>query len=339
MACKEEEEFPEMSKLRIAVIYGGPSREHEVSIKTGEAMIQGLDSHKYEVLPVLISKSGDWQYEGKEHGSDASSVLDGLIDKVDVCLIGLHGTFGEDGQIQHLLELKSIPYSGSDSASSERSMKKHVASEIYRQAGMYTPQEVSVTEWDEKARERVRKSLTVPVVVKPESQGSSVGVSIVEDYQYLDDAVNKALEADSTVLIQQYIKGREVSCGVVEINDRLVALPPTEVMPIHSKFYDYDAKYVEGATREVTPPENMNESVIEQVKSNAVNAHKILGCSGYSRTDMIIEEDKIYIIETNTLPGMTVTSFLPQQVKAVGMPFAELLDHIIHAALKEKNNV
>lgn len=339
MARKEKKELCEMKKYRVAVIYGGPSREHEVSVKTGQAMIEGLDKDKYEVLPIFIAKSGEWKVDEENYGSDSATALEKIKARVDLCLIGLHGTFGEDGQIQRLLEDVGLPYTGSNSGSSELAMKKHLASRLYEKEGMYVPQEVAISEWSDEIRKEVLESLKLPVVVKPESQGSSVGVSIVDDALGIEDAVLKALENDSIVLIQQYIKGREVSCGVVEVEGEILALPPTEVMPVDSRFYDYDAKYIEGATKEITPPKNMSHKTIEAIQSNAVRAHKILGCSGYSRTDMIIEDDKIYVIETNTLPGMTVTSFLPQQVQAIGMPFSKLLDHIIHAALKGKSNV
>jgi D-alanine-D-alanine ligase len=323
-----------MSLLNVAVIYGGPSREHEISLKTGQAMIDGLDRSKYSVTSVFISKDGKWQISnGQFLGQETA--LKQLKTDIDICMLGLHGTFGEDGQIQALLEDHAIRYTGSDSKASKLAMEKHKTSDYYQAVGLNVPAEIAITSWQDSLQEEAETKFGFPIVVKPESQGSSVGVSIVENVTKLRPAVEAALAQDSVVLLQQYISGREVSCGVLEIDGELEALLPTEVEPVDSRFYDYDAKYTVGATKETTPPENMDQSLITRIQEVAIKAHQTLGCSGYSRTDIIIDEDTLYVIETNTLPGMTVTSFLPQQVAAIGKSFSWVLDVIIQAALKK----
>lgn len=323
-----------MTTLRIGVLYGGPSKEHEISVKTGRAMIEGLDPKAYQAVPIFLSKQGTWQIKDQELSQ--AEALNRLKEEIDVCMIGLHGTFGEDGQVQSLFEAAGIVFTGSGSEASKLAMQKHLASKKFKDIGLNVPSEITVTEWQDSLVDSLENSFTYPVVIKPEAQGSSVGVAIIEDGAAAKEAVLAALAEDSTVLIQEYVKGREVSCGVLETENGLLALSPTEVFPLTSGFYDYSAKYDVGATKEVTPPENMDAAMINQVKELAIKAHKLLGCSGYSRTDMIIEGDVIYVIETNTLPGMTVTSFLPQQVSAIGMPFSELLDSIIKAAVRKQ---
>lgn len=323
------------NKLRVAVIYGGPSREHEVSIKTGRAMIDGLSTDRYNVVTVFISKENKWQIDSGDF-LEQGEAIDHISELVDICLIGLHGTFGEDGQIQALLEAKGIAFTGSNSDASKLAMQKHLANQLLADNDINLPSEITVERWNDSILPTIENDFGYPVVVKPEAQGSSVGVTIVDDPSSVEEAVNRALNEDSTVLIQQFISGREVSCGVLDIDGVLQPLPPTEVMPLTSRFYDYSAKYDVGATKEITPPENMEKSVISQIQALAIKAHEVLKCSGYSRTDMIINKGTIYVIETNTLPGMTVTSFLPQQVKAIGMPFSELLDIIIKAGLRKQ---
>lgn len=323
-----------MSLLRVAVIYGGPSLEHEVSLKTGKEMLAGLNKELYDITPVLITKEGLWKIN-KSSLLTQDKAINELKKYIDVCMIGLHGAFGEDGQIQLLLEKMKLSFTGSGSKSSKLAMEKHLASMQFSNNGLNTPKELAINAWSDSLMSAVEKKLDMPIVVKPQSQGSSVGVSIVSDIAKLNTAVKTALTKDSVVLLQQFIKGREVSCGVLDVNGELLALPPTEVEPINSEFYDYDAKYDIGATKETTPPRNMGKTTIKIIQEIALKAHNILGCSGYSRTDIIISENSPFIIETNTLPGMTATSFLPQQIAAIGMSFPELLDNIINSALRK----
>lgn len=322
-----------MSKLRVAVLYGGPSKEHEISVLTGEAMIDALGEKHYQVTPILINKDGEWQI-GKKH-MPQTKALQWLADHSDFVLIGLHGTFGEDGTIQALLDKSHIPYSGSGSHASRLAMKKHQTSLLYKDAGFNIPNEKLIIKGTKKSADQLLEGFDLPVIIKPEAQGSSVGMTKVTEIDELRAAVDYALTTDKRALIQEYIKGTEVSCGVIE-NEvaKLVALPPTELVPLKSDFFDYEAKYVPGATNEITPP-NLPKKTIELIKKMAVSAHRVIGCSGYSRTDMIVKNGELFFIETNTLPGMTGGSILPQQAKAAGMTLSELLDLIVQAGLRK----
>lgn len=321
-----------MSKLRVVVVYGGPSHEHEVSIKTGKAMLANLDVDKYQVQPVIITQDGKWKIGEKRLEQDGA--VQHLKDSAEFVLIGLHGTFGEDGTVQALLEEAGIPYSGSDSVSSKQAMEKDKAALKYSTVGLSVPEEVVVESREIDFGSYIER-LGLPLVVKPVAQGSSLGVSIVESEAELPAAVEKAFMEDSRILLQQYIKGREVSCGVIEDSEaNLLVLPPTEMIPLSSRFFDYAAKYTVGGADEVTPPKNMSEAMIERIQEYGKSAHVVLGCSGYSRTDMIVDGEKIYVIETNTLPGMTETSILPQQAAAQKIAFSEILDMVIAAGLR-----
>ncbi len=321
-----------MSKLKVAVVYGGPSKEHEVSVMSGKAILNAL-SNQYQAKDVLITKDGQWQF-GDEL-LNQNNALDKLAEEEYFVLLGLHGTFGEDGTIQALLEERKIRFSGSGSHASKLAFNKHDTSLLFSDAGFHVPKEIVVNEGFNKSEDEFLKNFQLPVIVKPVTQGSSVGISKVTNGKDLKPALNKAFKEGTKVLIQEYIKGVEVSCGVIEDElGELKALPPTELIPLKSDFFDYEAKYTSGATNEVTPPD-LPEEIIERIKQAGLAAHRVVYCSGYSRTDMIIKNDRIYYIEINTLPGMTEGSIMPQQAKADNLSLEQLLDLIIQAGLRK----
>jgi D-alanine-D-alanine ligase len=173
----------------------------------------------------------------------------------------------------------------------------------------------------------------LPLVVKPANRGSSVGVSIIDDWQKLPKAIQAAKKYSQKIIFQEYIKGREFTCGVIEKLTKIIPLAPTEIVPVGSPFFDYKAKYTTGASQEITPP-NLSSLKIKEIQKIAVKVHKLIGCGGYSRTDMIMnEKGDFYVLEINTLPGMTETSIVPQGAKAAKITFPELLDIIVEAAL------
>jgi D-alanine-D-alanine ligase len=319
-------------KLRIAVIMGGPSSEHEVSLHSGREVIKHLDPAQYHVYSVLISKAGNWKIGGKSYVlADALKKLKRV--RVDLAFIVLHGKFGEDGIIQALLEEARIPYTGSGVLSSALAMNKPVAYKLFRAQGLLTP-EGEVIEYADRNKSRHVK---LPSVIKPANGGSSVGVSIVWKQNELEKALKRAFKVSKTILVEEYIEGREVTCGVLEDRSGLVSLPPTEIIP-KSGFFDYQAKYEPGATEEITPA-NFPKRFLKEIQNIALTAHKILKCAGMSRTDMIVkspkskfQKPKIYVLETNTIPGMTKTSLLPQAAEVAGISFSRMLDMIIDAA-------
>lgn len=318
--------------MRVVVLRGGPSAEHDISLSTGQAMLDNLDNARYEAQDVVISRDGDWNVDGQM--LDAQAAIAKLKDlQTDVVLLGLHGTFGEDGTVQKMLEDAGLAYTGSDSDSSRLAMDKDDSNEAYEKAGLPVPKTIVIASSELETRiTDITENLDLPVIVKPVSQGSSVGVHLVEKDSELSGALHDAAKHDSEIMVQEFIKGREVSCGVLENQGELSPLPPTELILVNRSFFDFEAKYTAGATNEVTPPD-MPEETLSDIQQKAVQAHKALGCRSYSRTDMIVDEKgTCYMIETNTLPGMTATSILPQQAEASGMSFAQLLDRIIQNA-------
>lgn len=260
-----------------------------------------------------------------------------------IAFIAMHGSYGEDGTIQGMLELAGMPYTGSGILASALAMDKVKSAEIFRAHGILTPKFVAFEKSDwKKYRSAVKKQigrLSYPLIMKPRDQGSSVGVSIVKSAAQLEKAVGIAFKYSNRAMAQQYIRGKEVTCAVIDRGVPLsaIALQPTEIIPKNSAFFDYRAKYTPGASQEITPP-HLPKSVIKKIQRTALAAHTALGCSGMSRTDMILENPKskvqspkLYVLEVNTIPGMTETSLLPQAAKACGIEFPELLERIIEA--------
>ncbi|MBF0397901.1 MAG: D-alanine--D-alanine ligase [Desulfobacterales bacterium] len=306
----------------VALLSGGKSSEREVSLKGGNEVFNALDKTKYNVIRY------DPMTDIGKLVSDAS--------KIDVAFILLHGPFGEDGTVQGLLDLLEIPYQGAGVLGSALSMNKVVSKQMYEKSGIPIPSYIILNLKDSIDIEDYIKKLGFPIVVKPSSGGSSIGMSIVKTGNMLKKAIDNAFSYDDTVILEQYIKGIELTCGVIG-NDKLEALPLVEIIPNNKfEFFDYEAKYTAGATQEICPA-RVEPILAEKIQEYAKAAHKSLYCRGYSRTDMILAENKaIYILETNTIPGMTTTSLLPLAAKTCGISFSELLDRLIELALEDK---
>lgn len=309
---------------------GGPSSEHEVSLATGQNIFEGLDRSKYEPLAVKITKTGSWFLNGKP------TTADKVFKACDVVFNALHGYYGEDGKLQALLDHNKVKYTGSGVAASAIAMDKFHSREIFKLAGFNVPKTLKLLKgenYSARLQFFVNKIIKLPVVVKPCSNGSSVGVTIVEEASGLAKAVAAAFKLDREVLVEEFIKGRELTCGVLDKfnGEYFSALPVTEIIPVKShKFFNYQAKYKTGHANEITPAP-LDEILYKKAQDIAVKAHQVLGCKGYSRTDMILKNGNgtIYVLETNTLPGMTKNSLLPKAATEAGLSFSQLLDHII----------
>lgn len=334
--------------LRIGVLMGGPSAEHEISLNTGRNILNNLDKKKYQPISIEISKIEKWFLNGKPTSQGVA------LTGCDVVFNALHGTFGEDGKIQGILEHNRIKYTGSGIAGSAIAMDKFHSREIFKLAGLNTPKTLKLKKGENfmaRVNFFVNKIVKLPVVIKPCSNGSSVGVQIVENLNKLEKAVVSAFKLDEFVLIEEFIKGRELTCGVLDpaLENKggaknfstltigsITALPVTEIVPIKNhKFFNYDAKYKTGHSNKITPAP-IDEVLTKKVQNVAIRAHQILGCSGYSRTDMILKNGNgtIYILETNTLPGLTKNSLLPKAAQTAGLTFSHLLDKIIESSLR-----
>lgn len=310
-----------MTKIRLALIAGGVSGEREVSLNGAKEVVGALNTEKYEVI----------RYDPAIDLARIAADAPGL----DVAFILLHGPFGEDGTMQGFLELLGIPYQGAGVLGSALAMDKNLAKILYRQHGLPVAAWKMASLEDIADPQRLLTALELPLVIKPVRQGSSLGMSIVRQREALSGALEKAFGYDSEVMVEQFLPGREITVGVIG-NDVLTPLPLVEIIPdSRYDFFDYEAKYKPGATREVCPAE-VTEAVRDKAQEYGLIAHKALQLRGYSRTDMIVRDGEIAVLETNTIPGMTSTSLFPQAAAAAGLEFSALLDRLIDLALEKK---
>jgi D-alanine-D-alanine ligase len=308
-----------MKKITVALISGGVSSEREVSQKSGDQVNDALDNAKYNVV----------RYDPKTDLLRLVSDSPGI----DAALIILHGQYGEDGTVQGLLDLLNIPYQGSGVLGSAIAMNKIASKQLYEQSGLPVPPYLVIRKGDRVNPETCIRMLGMPLVIKPVSGGSSIGVSIVRSEESFREALKTAFAHDNSVLIESFIDGIEITGGVIG-NEKLKALPIIEIVPDKKfEFFDYTAKYTTGATKEICPA-RIDEALSLKAQTFAKMAHKALFCRGYSRTDMILAGKDIFILETNTIPGMTANSLLPIAAKTAGMSFSELLDRLIELSME-----
>lgn len=313
----------------VGVLRGGPSREHEVSLNTGAAILAGLPTDRFVGRDIYIDRAGVWHDRGRVTSPERA------LRQVDVALIGLHGEYGEDGTAQRLLERFGVPYAGSDSFGSALAMHKLLSKLRVHEEGFLTPAFRHI-EWGADLPAiayDITRTLHQPVVIKPIGWGSSVGVSVVSGYAQILRALRALLtDGSESVLVEEYIRGREATVGVVEnLRDQeLYALPAIEIIPPANSFFSYDAKY-SGTTREMCPGA-FSRTETDELYRLARTAHRALGLRHYSRSDFIVARNGIYYLETNTLPGLTEESLLPKSLAAVGVKFHDFLAHLVDLA-------
>jgi D-alanine-D-alanine ligase len=254
--------------------------------------------------------------------------------ELDVALIIMHGRGGEDGAMQGLLDLLEIPYQGSGVLASALAMDKELSKALYQMAGLRVPTALAFGREKAPSPQEIEASLGLPVVIKPTTEGSSIGVTLARTLKEVEEGLAAAFAYDSQVLVEEFIKGAEVT-GAVLGNRDLQALPLVEIIPSENYiFFDYEAKYQPGASSEICPA-RLDPEMTEKAQRCALKAHSALGCRGYSRTDMMVRDGQVYVLETNTIPGMTATSLFPQAAKAAGLEFPALLDKLIELALEK----
>jgi len=298
--------------MKVGVIMGGVSSEKQVSIMTGEEMIAHLDKSKYEVVAIKLDE-------------DNTSELMEKVRDIDIALLALHGKFGEDGTIQGVLETMGVPYTGSGILSSSICMDKNISKKILRYEGIETPDWLCLSSNEELQFDELDK-MGYPLVVKPNSGGSSVGVKIVYDKDALLTSIAEVFKWDSEIVIEKYIKGEEITCSILD----------GELLPIISirhtaQFFDYKAKYEDAATIEEVV--ELSLAIHERVAEAAKACYSELKCSVYARIDMMIKDGIPYVMEVNTLPGMTKNSLLPKSASSAGITYTQLLDRIIEISL------
>ena len=306
-------------KLRLALLAGGKSGEREVSLKGAEEVAKALNPEKYEVR----------RYDPATDLAQLAAEADTL----DAAFILLHGPFGEDGTVQGFLDLLDLPYQGSGVLGSAIAMDKNLSKILYRNNGLKVPDWYMAAKEDIDNPRKVLGELGLPLVIKPANQGSSLGMTIARSEDEIAEGLRKAFAIDHQVMVEEYIEGREITGGVLG-NDELTALPLVEIIPGEQyEFFDYEAKYQPGASTEICPAE-LDDPLTIRAQQYALAAHRALELRGYSRTDMIVSGDDIYVLETNTIPGMTPTSLLPQGAAAAGYDFAALLDRLLELAME-----
>ncbi|MFB7817634.1 D-alanine--D-alanine ligase [Paenibacillus chitinolyticus] len=302
--------------MKIGVIMGGISSEREVSLQTGQEMIRHLDRSRYEVVPIVIDRRADLIIQTQQAG-------------IDLALLALHGQYGEDGTVQGALETLGIPYTGSGVLASSLCMNKQLSKRLLKTVGVHTPEGLCWQGMDDYEPQAV-KQLGYPVIVKPNMGGSSIGIQLVHNEKELLTAVQKAGSFDQAILIEPYMKGTELTCSIVDGE----VLPIIGIRSAHSEWFDYKAKYEPGGAEEKViqlPP-----ATRQRVREAALASYRLLQCKVYARVDMILCEDVPYVLEVNTLPGMTENSLLPKSAAASGMTFTQLLDRIIASSLLER---
>lgn len=318
-----------MAQIRVGVLRGGPSAEYEVSLRTGGNVLKHLPE-KYQKRDILLTKEGQWYLNGFLKAPDK------IFLSVDVIFNALHGQFGEDGKVQRLLETFNVPYTGSSVFASALAMNKILSRESFRQAGLRTPRSYIIKKSESiyDSALKIFQRLGPSFVVKPASRGSSVGVSAAHNFHQLLDAIESAFVYDDNVLVEEFLIGREATCGVLENfrGKEHYVLPAIEIIPKNpDSLFNYQAKY-DGSSQEICPAD-FNLETKREIEEIAQKAHEILGCRHYSRSDMIVSPNGIYLLEINTLPGLTSESLIPKAAHAVGLSFPDLLDHLIGLAL------
>ncbi len=332
-------------RRRIAVLMGGRSGEHEVSLVSGASVARALDPERYEVFPVLIDRDGGWSLDGEPvalvPGSDGrghiASLTSGHTQEVDVVFPALHGPYGEDGTVQGLCEIAGVPYVGAGVGASAIAMDKAMFKVVARSLDIpvVESEEVWAFQWaadPDGVRRRVDDRLPYPVFVKPARLGSSVGISRVADPGELDAAIEEALRHDRKVLVERGMTGREVEVGVLG-NDTL-ELSPVAELSYDSEWYDYDTKYLPGRM-ELTVPASLPDELTERLRDIARRAFLAIGCVGMARIDFFVEDSgDARVLEINTIPGFTPTSVYAKLFEATGIGYAELVERLIDLALE-----
>ena len=334
--------------LKVAVLLGGTSAERDVSLITGQEVAKAIRENGHQVMAVdcafgdaLIEdwekdinevirvEHSDIEKQKQELDRNTLKTIELLLrEKVQVVFIALHGGYGENGQIQDLLDLVKIPYTGSAGLASGMGMDKHISKILFEKAGVPTAPWVRITAGKKFSPDELT-TLGFPLVIKPNDQGSTVGLTIVKEPSQLKTAIEKAYKFSQTVLAEKFIAGREMTVAILDQDP----LPVIEIIPEHG-IYDYECKYQKGKSQYIVPAK-IPPTITKRLQSLALLAYQALGCRHYARVDFrLSEEQQPYCLEVNTLPGMTATSLVPKAAKAVGINFNQLVERILQLAIR-----
>ncbi|HTY44898.1 MAG TPA: D-alanine--D-alanine ligase [Patescibacteria group bacterium] len=304
---------------RIGVLMGGPSTEREISLKSGKAVYEHLCNAGFEVVAIDVTTDDRQQNIELIHAQ-----------RIQCAFLALHGRFGEDGQIQEILDTLRIPYTGPGALASKLAMDKVASRRIFERHGLDVPRYKVLDEVSYAANSLSGLPFCLPVVVKPASHGSSIGLSIVDDPAGLGAAIEEAFRYDRQVILEEYIHGREVTVGILDEQP----LPVIEIIP-KRKFFDYEAKYKPGMTEYVVPAQ-LDEQIASKIQAAALSAYRLLGCVGCSRVDIILDgRQRPFVLEVNTIPGLTATSLLPKAAMIIGIDFTRLCLRLLDLAYEK----
>lgn len=305
-------------KLKIGVLFGGKSAEHEVSLQSAKNVINALDKNKYQVTLIKINEDGKFNFNN-------------LIN-FDVIFPVLHGPFGEDGSMQGLLKLSGIPFVGAGVLGSAVGMDKDTMKRLFRDAGIPIGKFITIRSVDSINFNKIKKELGLPLFIKPVNMGSSVGISKVKSKNEFEKAIKEAFKFDTKVIIEEFIDGREIECSVLG-NENPVASVPGEII-VNQEFYSYDAKYIDtGSVTEI--PAKVEKKTIKKIQNIAVQVFQTLNCEGMGRVDFFLKKNgSIVVNEINTIPGFTNISMYPKLWEASGLPLSKLLDKLINLAIE-----
>jgi D-alanine-D-alanine ligase len=325
-------------KQNVAIIAGGDSGEYEVSLKSAEVVKKHLDESLFHLYMIVVH-DGHWIYRddsGMQHAvsrEDFSLPLAAGKVIFDAVFIAIHGTPGEDGKLQGYFDLLALPYTSCDQATSAITFNKYFCNNYVKSFGLNVARSVVIGRHEKIDAEMVVDQLRLPVFVKPNKGGSSVGISKVKSAGDLLPAIEKAFREDDQVLVEEFMPGREISCGIVRIKGELIALPLTEIRS-HNEFFDYEAKY-QGRSEELTPAP-LDEAMAGQIRETSLKLYRILNCKGIVRFDFIIHEEKMNFLEVNTVPGFSEASIIPQQALKAGISLRDLFTEAVLNAINDR---
>jgi len=348
-------------KINVAILCGGKSAEHKISLLSANNIIEAIDKDKYNPILIGIDKSGKWISNTTSNlllNSDSPKLIElntseSLVEylpnnldewkhnkKIDVVFPILHGPFGEDGTVQGLLKLANIPFVGADVLGSAIGMDKDIMKRLLRDAGISIAKFITLKSHQSiPSFQTITDNLGSPVFIKPANMGSSIGVSKVTDENSYNNAIEKAFEFDNKIIIEEFIKGREIECAILG-NDNPIASIPGEIV-VNTDLYSYDAKYIDQKGVNLQIPAKIPTSITKEIQNLAIKTFKTLSCEGLARVDFFLTDDgQIFVNEINTLPGFTKTSMYPKLWEASGISYSDLIDKLIQLAFERcnKNN-
>jgi len=324
-------------KKNIAIVSGGDSGEYDISIQSGEVVEKYLDKTKYNLYPVII-RGNDWYYHCPHNNdyevdkNDFSISMIGEKINFDCVFVAIHGTPGEDGKLLGYFDILGLPYTSCDHIISALTFNKHLTKQVIQNMGVQTARSVMIGATDPLTPKEILSKLTLPLFIKPNCGGSSVGMSRVNDARELEPAIVKAFNEDTEILVEEFIEGREITCGVLKSKGQLIAMPVTEIIT-RKEFFDFEAKYDPTLAEEIVPAQ-IPEEIFKKCQDISLSLYQHLNCKGVVRFDYIFNDEGVYFLELNTVPGLTEASIVPKMAIAHGYSLSELFNILVEEALQ-----